>query len=82
MVPVGGFFTIDATTAGKVCNQLKPKIIIPMHFKTAKINFPISDVEPFLKDKGNVTRSNHNEIELKTSKLPNMAQIIVLKQSL
>jgi L-ascorbate metabolism protein UlaG (beta-lactamase superfamily) len=82
MIPVGGFFTIDAATAGKVCNQLKPKVIIPMHFKTAKIDFPISDVEPFLKDKGNVTRSTYSEIELKVNKLPSLSQIIVLKQSL
>jgi L-ascorbate metabolism protein UlaG (beta-lactamase superfamily) len=82
MIPVGGFFTIDAATAGKVCNQLKPRVIIPMHFKTAKIDFPISGVEPFLKDKGNVTRSTYSEIELKASKLPSLPQIIVLKQSL
>ncbi|MBN1693133.1 MAG: MBL fold metallo-hydrolase [Dehalococcoidales bacterium] len=82
IIPVGGLFTIDAKTATKVCEQLKPKVIIPMHYKTEKINFPISDVEPFLKDKGNVTRSKESIIELKAGKLPSLAQIIVLKQSL
>ena len=82
MIPVGGFFTIDAGTAAKVCDQLKPKVIIPMHFKTAKLGLPIADVEPFLKDKGNVTRSKESGIELKAGKLPGLTQIIVLKQSL
>ena len=82
MVPVGGLFTIDAVTATKVCEQLKPKVIIPMHYKTDKLNFPITGVEDFLKAKSNVTRSNDSEIELKAGKLPASAQIVVLKQSL
>jgi L-ascorbate metabolism protein UlaG (beta-lactamase superfamily) len=82
MIPVGGFFTIDARTATQVCDQLKPKVIIPMHFKTDKLEFPIAGVEEFLKGKSNVTRSNDSVIELKAGKLPGTAQIIVLKQSL
>jgi L-ascorbate metabolism protein UlaG (beta-lactamase superfamily) len=82
MIPVGGFFTIDARTAAKVCDQLKPKVIIPMHFKTEKISFPISGVDEFLKGKSNVTRVNSNEIDLKAGKLPASAQIMVLKQAL
>jgi L-ascorbate metabolism protein UlaG (beta-lactamase superfamily) len=82
MVPVGGFFTIDAKTAARVCDQLKPKVILPMHYKTDKLGFPITGVEEFLKGKTNVTRSNDSEIELKADKLPAAAQIIVLKPSL
>jgi L-ascorbate metabolism protein UlaG (beta-lactamase superfamily) len=82
MIPVGGFFTIDAKTATKVCEQLKPKVIIPMHYKTDKINFPITGVDDFLKGKSNITRSNDSEIELKAGKLPANAQIVVLKQAL
>ena len=82
MIPVGGFFTINASIATKVCEQLKPKVIIPMHFKTDKVDLPISGVEDFIKGKNNVTRSSDSEIELKASNLPAAAQIIVLKQSL
>ena len=82
MVPVGGFFTIDANTATKVCDQLKPKIIMPMHYKTDKLNFPINGVDDFLNGKTNVTLSSNSEIELKAGKLPAATQIIVLKQSL
>jgi L-ascorbate metabolism protein UlaG (beta-lactamase superfamily) len=82
MVPVGGFFTIDAKTATKVCDQLKPRVILPMHYKTDKLNFPIAGVDEFLKGKNNVTRSNDSEIELKAGKLSAAAQIMVLKPSL
>jgi len=82
MIPVGGFFTIDAKTASKVCDQLKPGIIIPMHYKTEKMNFPIAGVDEFLKGKNNVTRVNGSEIEIKAGKLPAAAQIMVLKASL
>lgn len=32
LIPVGGFYTIDAETAKTVCGQLKPRIIVPMHY--------------------------------------------------
>jgi len=82
MIPVGGFFTIDASTAAKVCDQLKPKIILSMHYKIGKSNFPIAGVDEFLKGKNNVTRLNDSELEVTASKLPSAAQIIVLKPSL
>jgi len=82
MVPVGGFFTIDASAATKVCQQLNPKVIVPMHFKTEKLAFPIQDAEGFLKGKDNVTRAAGSEIELTKDTLPASPQIILLKPSL
>jgi L-ascorbate metabolism protein UlaG (beta-lactamase superfamily) len=83
MIPVGGFFTIDAATAGKVADQLKPAVIIPMHYKTDKTpEFPISGVDDFLKGKVNVSRINGSEVELTPGKLPQAPQIVVLKAAL
>jgi L-ascorbate metabolism protein UlaG (beta-lactamase superfamily) len=82
MLPVGGFFTIDAAVATKVCEQLKPRIILPMHYKTEKVGFPISGVDGFLKGKSNVTRAAGSEIEVKAGELPASAQIILLKPAL
>ncbi|MGI1690148.1 MBL fold metallo-hydrolase [Thermoanaerobacter uzonensis] len=48
LIPVGGYYTIDAKQAVEVMNQLKPKITIPMHYKTEFINFPIETVDNFL----------------------------------
>jgi len=82
MVPVGGFFTIDASAATKVCQQLNPKVIVPMHFKTEKLAFPIQDAEGFLEGKDNVTRAAGSEIELTKDTLPASPQIILLQPSL
>jgi L-ascorbate metabolism protein UlaG (beta-lactamase superfamily) len=82
MIPVGGFFTVDAGTAHKVIDQLKPKVAIPMHYKTEKLDFPIAGVDEFIKGKGNVTRPGDSEIELKAGSLPAATRIVVLKQSL
>ena len=79
MIPVGGFFTVDAKTATKVGEQLKPKVIIPMHYKTEKLDFPIAGVDEFTKGKSNVTRVYGSEIEIKAGSLPEATQIMVLK---
>ncbi|MGD0795110.1 MAG: MBL fold metallo-hydrolase [Dehalococcoidales bacterium] len=82
MVPVGGFFTIDAAGATRVCEQLKPRIILPMHYRTDKISIPIAPVDDFLKGKSNVKRSESSEIEVKAGKLPADTQIMLLKPAL
>jgi L-ascorbate metabolism protein UlaG (beta-lactamase superfamily) len=82
MVPVGGLFTIDAATADKVGDKLKAKVIIPMHYNTDKMSFPIKGVEAFLEGKNNVTREGVSEIELTADSLPASPQVIVLEPSL
>jgi L-ascorbate metabolism protein UlaG (beta-lactamase superfamily) len=49
MIPVGGNYTIDAATARNVVRQLKPRITIPMHYKTSQVNLDIAPVDEFLK---------------------------------
>lgn len=81
-VPVGGFFTIDALVASQVCDQLKPKIIIPMHFKTPKCAYPIAGVEDFLKGKKNVRKVGVSEVEFERDKLPKATEIVLLQPAL
>ena len=79
MVPVGGYYTIDARAATAVCEQLKPKVIIPMHFKTDSVSLPIVAADDFLKGKKNIVRPDASEVEFKLGNLPAETQIIVLK---
>jgi L-ascorbate metabolism protein UlaG (beta-lactamase superfamily) len=81
-VPVGGFFTIDAPVASQICDQLKPKIIIPMHFKTPKCAYPIAGVEDFLKGKKNVRKVGGSEVEFEREKLPAATEIMLLQPAL
>jgi L-ascorbate metabolism protein UlaG (beta-lactamase superfamily) len=80
LIPVGGYFTIDARAASQVCNQLKPSVIIPMHYKTEKGIPGVAGVDEFIKGKDNVTRQDSSEVEFK--QLPPTSQIMVLKPAL
>lgn len=78
MLPVGGFFTIDAGVATEVVDSLNPRLVIPMHFKTEKCDFPITTVDDFTRDKENVTRLSTSEIEFTKDTLPVSTEIQVL----
>ncbi|HUV52584.1 MAG TPA: MBL fold metallo-hydrolase [Dehalococcoidia bacterium] len=82
IIPVGGFYTIDVATASAVCEQIKPRVIIPMHYKNDKCAFPIAGVEDFLKGKKNVKKSDSSEIELRAGQLQQATEIVVLKHAL
>lgn len=82
LLPVGGFFTIDATAATKVWNQLNPALTIPMHYKTDRADLPIKGVEEFTKGKAPVSFINSSEVELTAGKLPQSPQIAVLEPAL
>ncbi len=51
-IPVGGTYTIDGTVAARLVEKLQNPIVIPMHYKTQYIDFPIEGVDRFLKELG------------------------------
>lgn len=48
MIPVGGYYTVDAAGAKEIIDLVCPKCVIPMHYKTAHCTYPIAGVQPFL----------------------------------
>lgn len=53
-IPVGGVWTLDPLKASQLAEQIKPKIIIPMHYHyagTPQGAYPLQPVDEFLKDK-------------------------------
>ena len=48
MIPVGGTYTIDASAACEVINEISPKIVIPMHYQTPHCILPIAPLDEFL----------------------------------
>lgn len=80
-IPVGGHFTIDEKEATKVVEQLSPKLVFPMHYKTDILpkNFPIVGVEKFLKGKSNVERIDSSTIMVSKDELPDKTRMVVLK---
>ncbi|HVO76346.1 MAG TPA: MBL fold metallo-hydrolase [Candidatus Bathyarchaeia archaeon] len=81
MIPVGGHFTIDAGVAAKIVKEFAPKITIPMHFKTPKVDFPIAPVENFTKLVDNVERTGVSEIVVTKATLPSRPKVVVLESA-
>jgi L-ascorbate metabolism protein UlaG (beta-lactamase superfamily) len=81
MIPVGGTYTIDWQDAWKVIDQLKPNLVIPMHYKTDAIKFPLAEVKEFLSKGGKekVDQTTISKLEISKDKLPKPTQIIVMQ---
>jgi L-ascorbate metabolism protein UlaG (beta-lactamase superfamily) len=47
-IPVGGNYTLNGKEAAEVTKKINPKIVIPMHYKTPLVSFPLDGVETFL----------------------------------
>ncbi len=41
MVPVGGFYTIDAVQAKAIVDELQPKVVIPMHYRGETFGYDV-----------------------------------------
>lgn len=52
MIPVGGIYTIGSEEAVNIINQIEPKIVIPMHYKTPGLKIKLQGVDAFLKEIG------------------------------
>ena len=63
-IPIGGNFTIDSMKAWGVIGSIKPRVVVPMHYKTRGLSLPINEVDSFLeKSKFNVKQVG-NEIDI------------------
>ena len=66
-VPVGGGFTIGAEQASRIVERLKPRWVVPMHYRTPRIGF-LETADAFLDGAANVERPAGATFE--TSELP------------
>ena len=50
LIPVGGFYTIDAETARRVADAIAPRVIVPMHYRHGSHGYDvIATAEDFLR---------------------------------
>jgi len=80
LIPVGGYYTIDAAVARKVTEQIKPRIVIPMHYKMRGMSLPISGPEKFVEGKKDVKRLNELVLT-KRNDLPRETQVVLLENT-
>ena len=49
LIPVGGYYTIDAKQARAVCEAVRPRCVVPMHYRHPPYGLPVvGGVEDFL----------------------------------
>jgi L-ascorbate metabolism protein UlaG (beta-lactamase superfamily) len=78
LVPVGGNFTVDAAVANRVCDRLKPKLVIPMHFQNDRCpNFPVTGVDDFVALRSPVKRLDGSELTVRKEDLPATVETVV-----
>ncbi|MDI6855949.1 MAG: MBL fold metallo-hydrolase [Candidatus Thermoplasmatota archaeon] len=78
-IPVGGTFTINGKESWEVVKVVRPKVIVPMHYKIAGLSLPIAALDDFLEkrpDDVGVSRVG-NEIEFEKEDLPEKTEIWV-----
>jgi len=48
LIPVGGVYTVDGSQAADIVRQVKPRIVIPIHYKTPNLIYDLQGVQGFL----------------------------------
>lgn len=80
MIPVGGYYTIDAAQARKLAEDITPRIVIPMHYRGPQFGFdvlaPLSDYTDLCDD---AVYYDSNVLEL-TKETPGQTAVLTLKR--
>jgi len=74
-IPIGGTFTVDDKQSWNVINKIKPKIIVPMHYKIGGLSLPIAGLDPFLEKAKYKVIHVGNEIDIEKEDLPSEPEI-------
>ncbi len=78
MIPVGGHFTIDAGEAETVVEQLSPRVVIPMHYRTGEYGYGVIGLlDDFLALRKDVVRHDSNVLVL-TADTPAQTAVLAL----
>lgn len=83
LIPVGGFYTIDARNAAEIVAQIEPKIVIPMHYKIPEMGEELAGklapVDDFVKALGLVAKNMPTYVA-KVETLPQEMELVILER--
>lgn len=82
LLPVGGFYTVDAAAAVEVVAQIEPLVVIPMHYKREGMGKGFEEVEgvdKFLKLMGAEGVEKLNKYTVSRDRLPENTTVVVLE---
>ena len=75
-VPVGGGPTIGATQAAEIVARLRPSFVVPMHYRTERVNF-LEPADAFLELIGGGRLLDQSSFELGADERPAESQVVV-----
>ena len=71
LIPVGGFYTIDAAQAQALCSALKPRIVVPMHYRSDTCGLSnVAPAEDFLRLRSDVVYAHSSAFDPKAQSAP------------
>jgi L-ascorbate metabolism protein UlaG (beta-lactamase superfamily) len=81
IIPVGGYYTIDADTAQQIVAALEPRIVIPMHYNTDRLgeSWPIETADKFLAKFTRVQQNPGSTLTLRADQLPDSLTVEALR---
>jgi L-ascorbate metabolism protein UlaG (beta-lactamase superfamily) len=83
-LPVGGNgYTLDPIGALKIIKKIEPKLIIPTHYDSKGLNFPVpqQDLAHVLHEMSMEPKEIVQKLKLKSVDLPDLTQLIILEVS-
>lgn len=76
MVPVGGYYTMEPDGIEAMLEELKPRVVVPMHYRTETFGYPvIGTLDAFLAYRKDVVRYETNTLEL-TPDMPEQTAVL------
>ncbi len=83
LLPVGGYYTIDAKVAVELIGEIEPSVVIPMHYARPSLNQEVfgqlTGVDVFLKEMGKEVVQPVSKLSITKDKLPEELQVVVLE---
>lgn len=78
LIPCGGGDVLDAEKAVKLANELEPRIVIPIYYKTDGIKTKRGDAAEFLKELGSSGKETEKTLSIKRHQLPQEETTVVV----
>jgi len=78
-IPIGGYFTISAAVAHDIVEKIMPSLVVPMHYKTEVLDFPLTPISEFTKQvMYNIREVGGDTFELTMDNLPDETEVLIL----
>ena len=80
MVPVGGVYTIESRNLVKFIDAVRPRVIVPMHYRVGGLSIPLNSLDSFLNSVPYEVEHVGNEIDLSSDELPNETTVWIFSR--